>query len=392
MLRLEVRLNDRGDVWQINDGSGWREWTDNWQAFIRERIANTCTFNARTGAPAIFGEDTWSRALRAFFHTHHADPFMEWLEALPAWDGVERLESMFIEALLADDTPLNRQAALRWMIAAVARTFQPACKHDWLPVLIGTQGGGKSTFTGGLFPALYRYEWFVEGATLEQNAKDTLDRLLTACIVEFGELAGMSNVPLDRLKSFLSSPSDRVRLSYDRRAQSRPRCWVGIGTTNDSGGAVLPNDPTGNRRFIAIKVHAGEGNQPHVVAYCDANREQLWAEALDKYRQGYAWNIPSHLLPDWQKANEANTQRDELMEAELVRIMDEHGPDQRGYSTSEISSMMKEEYRPNIRSKTDVPRLNAALTKLGWTYQQQNRRKVWFAPGMAETMDLEYDF
>ena len=61
-----------------------------------------------------------------------------------------------------------------------------------------------------------------------------------------------------------------------------------VGTSNDQ--ECLPNDPSGNTRFVPIQCGAGS----HVEPYLDEHRVQLWAEGLAF--------ISTTALPDWPTA------------------------------------------------------------------------------------------
>ena len=59
-----------------------------------------------------------------------------------------------------------------------------------------------------------------------------------------------------------------------------------MGTTNDP--QPLPNDPTGNRRFVPIDIATREGGTPALRSYLDKHRTQLWSEAK------WLWNHRQH--------------------------------------------------------------------------------------------------
>lgn len=61
------------------------------------------------------------------------------------WDGVKRVENLFIDYLGSPDTHYNREVAKKWVMGAVARIYKPGIKFDTMAVLYGSQGGGKST-------------------------------------------------------------------------------------------------------------------------------------------------------------------------------------------------------------------------------------------------------
>lgn len=88
----------------------------------------------------------------------HFHPVRDYLESLPAWDGVKRVEELFIKYLKADDTDYVRAVTRKTFAAAVARIYVPGIKFDCVPVLDGDQGIGKSTIVKDLVTSEYYSE------------------------------------------------------------------------------------------------------------------------------------------------------------------------------------------------------------------------------------------
>ena len=123
---------------------GWLPLDTFVDARLRTFIADSF-FNIN-GKRLKFTKRDWDTAVQALTLTRRNDAVETWLDSLPAWDGTNRLDTLFSDALLAEDTELNRAMARCLLIAGVRRTYEPGTKHDLLPILIGPQGGGKSTF------------------------------------------------------------------------------------------------------------------------------------------------------------------------------------------------------------------------------------------------------
>jgi len=84
--------------------------------------------------------------------TYH--PIKEYFNALE-WDGMERIDTLLIDYLGAEDTPFVRAVTRKTLCAAVARVYEPGIKYDSILVLNGPQGVGKSTFF-----ALLGRQWY----------------------------------------------------------------------------------------------------------------------------------------------------------------------------------------------------------------------------------------
>ena len=149
--------------------SGWKMWEpgpDGWgemneflEASLKDRMELVC--RDTEGDPLHWTDQGFTRAIHALCARMGIDPFALWLDSLPPWDGVYRLGLLFISALGAADTDVNREAARLFLAAAVQRTWRPGVKHDWMPVLVSDkQGSGKSTLVSLLMPPGREKEWY----------------------------------------------------------------------------------------------------------------------------------------------------------------------------------------------------------------------------------------
>ena len=187
--------------------------------------------------------------------------------------------------------------------------MEPGCKLDELVILIGPQGSGKSTAVKNLLPA--ELQWgFSDALILSNFNKERIESTLGKIVVEVSELVGSKRADIDSLKAYLSRTDDFTRLAYDRRPVRRLRNFILIGTANDS--EPLPNDPSGNRRFVPIEI-AG-GNVAAGSKWLDANRLRLWAEAIALYKRGIEAWLPNTLKRQQAATAEKARFRDDVIE------------------------------------------------------------------------------
>ena len=92
-------------------------------------------------------------------------PVREYLDALPEWDGTERIDTLLTDYLGAEDSGYTRAVMRKTLAAAVARIYQPGVKFDSVLILNGPQGIGKSTLFARLAGA-----WFSDSLTLTDMA------------------------------------------------------------------------------------------------------------------------------------------------------------------------------------------------------------------------------
>ena len=127
-----------------------------------------------------------------------------------------------------------------------------------------------------------------------------------------------------------------------------------MGTTNRPN--ALPNDPSGLRRFVPLDCKAPE---KAVEPYFDLNRDQLWGEALSRYRSGMRAALPRTLHAVAAAAAEQHRNRDELLEDLVAGLLISEG------TLLEIMEALR--YRnPAGSSMREVKRVAAALQNGGW--------------------------
>lgn len=170
-------------------------------------------------------------------------PIREFIENLPEWDKVPRVDTLLIDYLGADDNEYVRAVTRKTLCAAIKRVLYPGCKFDSMLVLNGPQGVGKSTLIAKLAG-----EWFSDSLNLgDTKDKTAAEKLQGYWILEIGELAGLKKAEVETLRSFLSRQNDIYRAAFGKRATPHLRQCVFFGTTNAESGYL--RDTTGNRRF-----------------------------------------------------------------------------------------------------------------------------------------------
>lgn len=234
----------------------------------------------------------------------HFHPIRDYLNALPAWDGVPRVAELFIRYFQANDTPYVRAVTQKAFAAAVARIYRPGTKFDCVPVLDGEQGIGKSSIIKDLVTS----EYYSESLSLtDMDDKSGAEKLQGFWVVEIGELAGMKKADIEKVKAFLSTSDDKYRPSYGKTVESHPRQCIIIATVNGERGYL--RDITGNRRFWVIKLHQHKQEQTWHFSLQD--RDQFWAEAKAIFESGEKLYLEGDILAEAEEAQRAAMEVDE---------------------------------------------------------------------------------
>jgi len=329
-LGLVLRWEMRSHVPEIQMADGtWEEVDDRKEATLRETIAGIFSFARSDGdsgdrpkaKPARWTDTQWRQLLNVVMGEREVDAFRHWLDTLERWDGTPRLDRWMLECGFRPATDTD-PGLLAWAsrsvpMLAIARTLKPGIKHDIVPVITGPQGIGKSTAFAWLLPPETRSKWFCDALKLSGSDKERVEALQGAVIVEVSEMTGSTTADIESMKAFLSRTDDRVRLSYRKNPETFPRMISLVGTAN--GTAILPNDPTGNRRFLAIAMK--DGSAATTRTWLDENRHHLWAEALMRVTLGEPVHLPSELELEQRRANEAFRSADSMLEDAITAFL-----------------------------------------------------------------------
>lgn len=304
-LRGRIKLNEFTGRIMIHGDLPWREKKDRAQWHDRDDSGLRYYLERTYGIDAI---NKAHDAIAALVERHAYHPVRDYLRGLE-WDGIPRAETLLRDYLGAEDSEYLRAVTRKALAAAVARVMRPGCKFDYMLVLIGSQGLGKSYLLGRLGG-----EWFSDSLATVQG-KEAYEALQGAWIIEMGELAATRRAETEAIKHFLTKREDIYRAAYGRHAMAYPRQCVFFGTTNDHS---FLKDRTGNRRYWPVEVGIVEPNMSLWDDLTDDEIDQIWAEAVELYDAGE----PLYLNPELEAvAREEQEQYTE--ESDLTGIIRE---------------------------------------------------------------------
>lgn len=211
-------------------------------------------------------------AVDVVFERHKFHPIREYLRSLE-WDGKERVSTLFIDYLGAEDNDYVRAVTRKSIVAAVARVFVPGIKFDNIVVLIGPQGIGKSTLLFKLSKG-----WFTDSLTTVAG-KEAYESIIGSWIIEMAELSALKKSETENVKHFISKQEDKFRPAYGRRVELFKRQCVFFGTTNEM---EFMKDKTGGRRFWPVMTT--EGVKSVFDDLTEYEIDQIWAEAMRLFK------------------------------------------------------------------------------------------------------------
>ncbi len=241
---------------------------------------------------------------------------------------------------------------------AVRRLYEPGCKADYMPILIGEQGIGKSTAIRIMAYGKPAYG----DLALSSDKKDWTDIVHTHWINEISELASFNRIDLARIKQTLSCDTDDHRRVYGHYSEHWNRRFILVGTTNDP---ECLSDLTGNRRFCPLDCKKVD------LTRLKTDIDQVWAEAVYRYK-----TLEENLYspPSADEAQEAHREVD-VWEEILTEHFLSHGGRPKTITNKDLREILgvTVSNSSHFRSK----RLGQVMRKLGYLPSRNADARGW---------------
>jgi predicted P-loop ATPase len=241
-----------------------------------------CAWMQEQHIPAALG--TVGHAIQTVARENRVHPVRDYLNALK-WDGTPRIDTWLTDYLGVEDAPYVRAIGPRFLVSGTARVFEPGCQADTMPIFEGDQGTLKSSALRAL-----AHPWFTDRIS-KPGSKDSSMEVAGVWLIEWAELDALFKVGTSTSKSFITRRHERFRPPYGTHLADYPRQCVFAGSINPMGGYLT--DPTGARRFWPIRCGVID------LEALRRDRDQLWAEAVVRYRDGARGTLRRPNLKPW---------------------------------------------------------------------------------------------
>jgi putative DNA primase/helicase len=267
------------------------------------------------------------------------------------WDKKCRLDN-FIATIKSKDNDFSYKIIKKWMLSAIACAFsKTGFSNQGVLVLQGDQNIGKTRWVKSLDPI--NCGAVKEGLLVDPNNKDSVITASQCWIAELGELDGtFSKADIARLKSFITSSVDVVRLPYNPRNSYLHRRTAYIGTVNNSKFLV---DDTGNRRWWTVEVEVI--NLEHQL-----DMQQVWAEVYDIWSKDSQTWLSTDELGILNEKNKEHEQIDPF-EEKLLEIFDWHPDWQNGVTLQLSATQVLEKIGRKTPTKAETTRMGNIIVK-----------------------------
>jgi predicted P-loop ATPase len=314
-------------------------------------------------------------ALRARERPLH--PIRDYLDDLQ-WDGEPRLATWLSAYAGAEQTEYAAAVGRMFIVAMVARIYQPGCQSDYMLILEGEQGELKSSLCRVLAGEQY-FDDQLDGI----GTKEASQHLRGKWLLEIAEMHAFNKHESALLKSFVTRRVERYRPPFGRLEVFEPRQCLFIGTTNERG---YLKDPTGNRRYWPIACGSID------IDALKRDRDQLFAEAVHRYRAGEQW-WPTrdfereHIAPEQEARQEHDAWEEPVhrwledgVTADGVRVGREQPLARTTISDLALDALGIHAGRMGT---ADQRRLAAVLTSLGWRRGKRQKHGRYWEKGDA---------
>ena len=353
----EMRLNVMTGVAQYRDKDGFNfSFQD-----LTEKEMNTMSIKALKS-----GLDSWDKDIRRYTESSlipEYDPVNDYLDHLPAWDGVDRI------------TPFARRVSTRlphwefyfriWLRSMVAHWMGKDKIHgnSIVPLLIGKQGYGKSSFCAIILPPELR-DYYNDKIDFKNETAINLG-LTSFALINIDEYDALSRAQQPLLKYLLQKSDVKMRPLYGKAYEQHRRYASFIATTNN----IRPlTDPTGSRRFICV--------------YCDdidydetgVNYAQLYAQIKQEVDSGERYFFTPDERKEYMHHNEAYQQvRDQ---SEMIKILfrpaSECDADEY-MGVDEIIKLLQSHFPTFVPGRNTSVEVGRMLRRMGYKVKKTNK-------------------
>ena len=342
-------------------GGGWEGATELTDDHVNSLYCRFCLSTGLTTRPKEFNTIIESD----FYPTYN--PLHEYLEHLPAWDGVtdhiDRLASMVHVTGCTQD--MHNRFFKKWIVAMVAAWMDESVTNHEILTYIGPQGRYKTTFMTRLLPPVLG-EYFATKTFKGRMDKDDRLALTELALIDLEELDVMNASEVNQLKALVTDPSVNLRPVYARYTVRRAHIASFCGTGNNPR---FLTDLTGHRRWLPFMIEAIDSPYDHPFDY-----EGIYAQAYALYRNGFRYWFDDEENAELERHNRQF--EEPCIEEELIRtyLRKPYGEERGEFLTA---TRIIELVGGAVRVTLSPKRIAIAMQRLGYEQRRVLNTRGW---------------
>ena len=319
------------------------------------------------------GIKCWDKDIRRYVNSDDIsvyDPLNDYLEHLTPWDGEDRV------------TPLARRVPTDyeewphlfhiWMRSMVAMWLGKGqlTGNALVPLLIGRQGCGKSSFCRILLPRVLQ-DYYNDRINFK-NEQDLNLGLTSFALINLDEFDKITKRQQIVLKYLVSTADLRYRPPYGKAYTVNRRYASFIGTTNEP----MPlTDPSGSRRFVCVTVDG------LIDFLTPIYHDQLYAQLLQEIDQGERYWLTKDEERSLMQHNEQYQQMNGLGEM-LLSLIDRPLADKEGQwmGLKDLSALLKQHFTNYKEDAGTFQKIGQFLSRPEYQFQMRHTKsgnKYW---------------
>ena len=326
---------------------------------LTEEARNSITMRAMEQ-----GIKCWDKDIRRYVNSddiERYDPINDYLEHLPRWDGKDRVTP------LAQRVPTEWKEFIHlfhiWMRSMVAmwQGKGQLTGNALVPLLIGRQGCGKSSFCRILLPR--ELQDYYNDRINFKNEQDLNLGLSSFGLINLDEFDKITQRQQIVLKYLVSTADLKYRPPYGKAYTSNRRYASFIGTTNEQ---TPLTDPSGSRRFLCVSIDGDIDFETPV------QHAQLFAQLLHEIRQGERYWLSKEEERALMEHN-LNYQRLNGLGEMLMSLIQKPRSDEDGewLGLKDLSALIKSHFKGYKEDATSIQKIAAYLRRPEYKFQSK---------------------
>ena len=313
----------------------------------------------------------WDKDIRRYVNSddiERYDPVNDYLDHLPRWDGKDRVTP------LAERVPTEWKEWTHlfhiWMRSMVAmwRGKGQLTGNALVPLLIGRQGCGKSSFCRILLPR--ELQDYYNDRINFKNVNDLNLGLSSFGLINLDEFDRVTQRQQIVLKYLVSTADLKYRPPYGKAYTSNRRYASFIGTTNEQ---TPLTDPSGSRRFLCVFIDGDIDFETPV------QHDQLFAQLMDEIRQGERYwltkeeerALMEHNL-QYQRLNGLGEMLMAVVQKPRIAASDHQSEEGQWMSLKDLSALLKSKFKGYKEDTSSFQKIGNYLNRPEYKFQSKH--------------------